>query len=895
MNQIIKAFFWSKYLVLIFFFNFCLESKGQNKITGVITNLKGLNLKNISVTLKTVDNTIIDYSFSNEKGEYIIETKYSGKTILSFGSVNYAHKNIDLDLNTKIETLNIDIILEEEVIELQEVILIEKRPITIKNDTVVFNADSFKQGNEQVVEDLLRKIPGLNIDENGTIKVGNQEVEKVMIDGDDFFEKGYKLLTKNMPVNPIDKVELYKNYSNNKHLKGIENSNKVALNLTLKEDAKRVWFGNMQLGYDLFLENRYEFGSNLMNFGKKNKYYFLTNLNNIGEDATGDINHLIRPFRFDEPASIGDDQSANSLLGLGFGTPNLKQKRVNLNNAEMLSLNNIFTLSDKIKLKALGFLNTDENDFFRNSFQTFSIGNTSFTNTEDFVGRKTQLTGFGKIDLIYDISKTKTFEYTGKFNKTNEKNRSDLLFNNDLLNERLNANNQLFDQKIVYTYKFKDNKVILLSSRYINEKSPQNYSVNQFIFQDLFTENANNTKQFSENKMQFTGIEAHLLDKKKNGDLLELKFGNQLRIDDLNTRFELLQNDNNLAFPIGYQNHLTYTTNDLYLSAKYRFKLKKFNLLTQADAHQLFNQLKNFNAKTNQNPFFIMPKIGLDWKINDKNNLLTSYSYNTTNAGVLDVYAGFVQTGFRSFSKGLEEFNQLDSSNAILNYTYGSWGDKFFANTFILHSKNNDFFSTNSMIAQNYSQSEKIIIKDREFLSISTSIDRYFKPIKSNLKINLGATKTNFKNIVNNSDLREVKIFNADYGFELRSGFKGVFNYHIGSKWNYNEVETSLKNSFTDNISFLDLSLMFSDKFNIQVQSERYFFGNLDKDNNKYYFLDLEARYVVKENKLTFFLSGNNLFDTETFRNYSISDINISQTEYRLMPRYVLLKMEYRF
>ena len=96
-------------------------------------------------------------------------------------------------------------------------------------------------------------------------------------------------------------------------------------------------------------------------------------------------------------------------------------------------------------------------------------------------------------------------------------------------------------------------------------------------------------------------------------------------------------------------------------------------------------------------------------------------------------------------------------------------------------------------------------------------------------------------------------------------------------------------------MSFLDLSFMFSNKFNIQVQSERYFFGNLDKDTNKYYFLDLEARYVVKENKITFFISGNNLFNTETFRNYSISDINISQTEYRLMQRYVLLKMEFRF
>ena len=884
-----------KLTLLLILASLSFSTYGQNYFKGTIIDAKKEPIISASVFLKDNTGTIITYNYTDELGRYSLKTEKKGQFVLETASIGYEQKSININIDNNNEIKTTDFVLNPKVTELKEIIIESKRAITIKNDTIVFDVKSFLQGNEQTVEDLLKKIPGLNIDANGTIKVGNQEIEKVMIDGDDMFEKGYKILTKNMPVNPLDKVELLQNYSNNKHLKGIENSEKVALNLTLKEDAKRVWFGNILAGYGLFSENRYENKINLMNFGKKNKYYFLTNLNNIGFDATGDIDNLIRPQRTNEPGNIGDNQTVKNVLGIGTDLPNLKKRRVNLNNAEMLSLNSIFTLSEQVKLKTLGFLNTDEVDFFRNSFQTFSVGNTTFTNTEDFTGRKTQIIGFGKVDLTYDISKTKTLEYTGKFNKTNEKNRSDLLFNNDLLNERLNANNQLFDQKFVYTSKFKDNKVFLFSSRYINEKTPQNYSVNQFIFSDLFTDNANNTKQFSKNKMQFAGIEAHLLDKKKNGDLLELKIGNQLRIDDLNTRFELLQDENNLSFPNGYQNSLTYATNDLYLSAKYRFKLKNFALLTQADAHQLFNQLENINTKSNQNPFFIMPKIGLDWKINDKNKILTSYSYNTTNAGVLDVYSGFVQTGFRSFSIGLEEFNQLNSSSSILNYTYGSWGDKFFANTFILYSKNNDFYSTNSIIAQNYSQSEKIIIKDREFLSISSSIDRYFKPIKSNLKINLGATKTNFKNIVNSSNLREVKNFNADYGFELRSGFKGFFNYHIGSKWNYNKVETTIKNSFTDNMSFLDLSFMFSDKFNIQAQSERYFFGNLYKNNNKYYFLDLEARYVVKENKLTFFMSGNNLFNTETFRNYSISDINISQTEYRLMPRYVLLKMEYRF
>ncbi len=867
----------------------------QTVIKGSIKNNENESVQNISVLLVNEKEDILDYTFTTKNGFFSFEVFNQDRKFLVFKGIGYEEKKVEL-INNKPKSIELDgLILQTKSIELKEIVIDVKKPIFVKKDTVIFDSKSFLQGNEQVVEDLLKKIPGLNIEANGTIKVGNQEIEKVMIDGDDMFEKGYKILTKNMPVNPIDKVELYHNYSNNKHLKGIENSNKVALNLVLKEDAKRVWFGNTQLGYGLTSENRYEVRSNLMNFGKKNKYYFLTNLNNIGEDATGDIDNLIRPYRIDEAGSIGDDQTVNKLLGLGFDTPNLKQKRTNLNNAEMVSLNSIFTLSDKVKLKTLGFFNTDQNNFFRNGFQQFTVGTTTFTNTEDFKGRKRQLTGFGKVDFTYDISKTKTLEYAGKFNKTNEKNRSDLLFNSDLLNERLTANNQLFDQKLVFTNKFKDNKVFLLSGRYINEKTPQNYTVNQFIFNDLFTEDANSTSQFSENKMQFAGVEAHLLDKKKNGDLLEIKVGNQLRVDKLDTRFVLLESENTLPLPNGYQNELVYSTNDMFLTAKYSVKLSDFTLLTQSNFHQLFNRLENFNIKSNQNPFFVMPKIGIDWTINDINKIRTSYSYSTTNARVLDVYSGFVQTGFRSFNKGLEEFNQLNSSTAFLNYTYGSWGDKFFASTYIFYTKNNDFFSTNSIITQNFSQSEKIIIKDRELLSISSSIDRYFKPIKSNLKVNLGASKINFKNIVNNSNFREVKNFSAYYGLELRSGFKSFFNYHIGSKWNYNQVKTTITNDFTDNMSFLDLSFMVSDKFNFQVQSERYFFGNLNKENNKYYFLDLEARYVVKENKFTIFLSGNNLFNTQTFRNYSISDINISQTEYRLQPRYALLKMEYRF
>lgn len=886
---------FKKYYLLLFCFSFCI-SFSQNIIKGEVKDENNQSIVSASIILKDNYGKIITYTHSDEFGKYVLRIEKSGQLVLIASSMGFEQKSFDFSIENKSEIKTIDFVLTSKEIELEEIIIESTRPITIKKDTIIFNAESFLQGNEEVVEDLLKKIPGINVSSNGTIRVGNQEVEKIMINNDDMFEKGYKILAKNMPVNPIDKVELLQNYSNNKHLKGIENSNKVALNLTLKEDYQRQWFGNLQLGYGLSSKNRHESRGNLMNFGNKSKYYFLTNLNNVGYDAVGDITNLIKPNSTDDIASVGDEESSYVLLSDNESyVPKLKSEQVNFNNAKMLSLNSIFTLSEKIKIKLLGFFNKDENDFFRNSFQSFSVGNISFENTEDFTGRKKQFTGFGKVDFTYEVSQNKTLEYTAKFNKSDIKNNNNLLFNGVLSNGVLQSDNQLIDQKIVFTNKFRENKVLLLTGRYIDEKRPQNYTVNQFVFSDLFSENANNTAQFSENKMQFAGVEAQLLDKKKNGNLLELRFGNQLRIDELNTRFKLLENKNLLAFPNDYQNNLTYTTNDLYVSGKYRFKVKNFTLLAQSDFHQLFNQLKNVNVKIHQNPFFIIPKIGLDWQINDKNKILTTYSYNTTNARVLDVFSGFVHTGFRSFSKGLEEFNQLTASSAILNYTYGSWGDKFFANTFILYTKNNDFFSSNSIIAQNYSQSQQIIIKDREFLTISSNIDRYFKPLKSNFKINLGVTKTNFKNIVNNSNLREVKNINIDYGFELRSGFRGFFNYHFGSKWSYNQITTTLSNSFTDNMTFVDLSFKINDKFNVKIQAEKYYFGSLDKNNNNYYFMDLDAKHVIIHNKLTLSLSGNNLFNTKTFRSYSITDISISKTEYRLLPRYFLFKAEYRF
>lgn len=869
----------------------------QGQIQGQISSEKGEPIEFVTVVLKkAIDSSFISYTRTNENGFYSIDPKANDKFLLSFSCLGFTKQEIFVDILDFKLNKSLNIILKEEILILNEVIVRAELDIKQKKDTIVFNAKAFAQGNEEVVEDLLKKIPGLTVEPDGTIKIGNQEIEKVMIDGDDFFERGYKILTKNMPAQPIDEIELLQNYSNNRLLKGVEQSEKVALNLKLSEDAKRIWFGNMTVGYDaVSTTNRHYFKSNLMNFGKKNKYYFLSNINNIGYDATGDINHLIRPIRFNEPASIGDNQNISTLIGLSANPPNFKRSRTTFNNAKMVSLNAIFNPTKNLKIKTLGFFSWDELDFFRNRVDNVSVNNVNFTNTEEYQLQNSNVIGFGKADITYNISQNQMFESTTKYQTAHFLSNSELIFNGQSTNENVESPLELFDQKINYTNKFKDTKVFLLTGRFINETAPQNYNVNQFLFADLFPDiTATNVNQTLNQKMTFTAFEAHILDRKKNDNLIEFKLGNTFRIDELVSQFSLLNNNVIIDKPTAYQNNLNYKVNNLYANGKYQYSFKNILLSANVEVHQLFNSIDNNNEKATQTPFFINQALGFDWKINNLNRIRSSYGQNKTNATVLNVYNNLTLTGFRNFMSGTGEFNQLDASSLFFNYQLGNWSDKFFTSSTFAYTKNHDFFSTNSLINQNFTQTEALIIKDRELFTTNTNINYFLKKLESNAKINFGYTQTEFKNVVNNSEFRKIISTNLYYGLEFRTAFDGMFNFHLGSNWYRNSIQTISLNKFTDNIQFFDLTFMLNKKLNVDIQSERYYFGNLHTDN-KYYFLDLDARYTVKENKTILMLSGKNLFNTNTFKNYAISDIGNTTTEFRLLPRYVLLKMEYRF
>lgn len=878
----------------LFFISIISNAQTINIKGSVLDSATQKPLEFVSILLKNGENgTLLSYTFSGPDGAFSFKNINPSRLQLSAALLGFESIQKTINPSQEETEVSLTILLKEKVLVLNEVIVRSNQPISVKEDTINIKTKYFTDGTEQTVEDMLKKIPGLQIDAEGTIKVGNQEIEMLMVEGDDFFEKGYKLLSKNMPAYPIEEVQILKRFSKNRLLKGIEQSNKVALNLKLNENAKAVWFGNVKTG----LGNSWfrDLSGNLMNFGKKNKYYLLANLNNVGSDATDGVDHLLNPVSLDDIGSIGDNQQILTPLSLSLPTINFKRERYNFNNAGLISANAIFNPTNKVKIKILGFWNVDKTQFFRNSIDFISVGSTSFTNLENYTYGNQQKNIYTQLDLKYEVSNKQLFEASTRFKNGTFNDSTNLIFNEIPTVESLQHQNSAFDQKINYSYKFKERNIAILTSRFKYQSAPQTYGINRFFYEDLFPENVNSTaaNQIIGTKMYYFGVDAHVLSRKKDGSLLELQIGNEIRSDLLKSTFSLNQEDDKVILPEGYQNQLHYRVNDFYAKSKYRLAFEKIGLTGFLELHQLFNEWMNDKEIKRQNPFFINPGVSFDWKIHENHSIISSYTFNTSNVGILDIFDSYILTGYRSFSKGTGNFNQLNSRSIIVNYQVGKWGNRFFANTFILYNKNHDFLSTNSFLTPNYTLTDKIIIKDRKLLSANSTIDYFMEPISTNIKLDIGYMQSEYKNIVNNSFLRNVTSFNYYYGSELRSGFDSFFNFHIGSKWTTTLIKTDISNTFTDRFSFLDLVFIINPKVDFQLQSERYFFGNLETDN-VYYFLDFDANYKLIENKITIGISARNLLNTDRFSNFSVSDIGYSVTEQKLLPRILLVKAEVR-
>lgn len=868
--------------------------QAQTVCKGTVVSLTKEPIPRASVLIKNQEDHILHFGFTNAQGIFTINTENVGEFIVEVNKMGFVKQQKTLTITKDKKEYNLTFTLEESNEILEDLVIEIDNPIQLRGDTLVYDAKAFSTGREVVVEDLLKNIPGITVEKDGKIKFEDFEIEKVMVDGDDFFNRGYSILTKNMPNKPLDKVQVLRNYSNNKLLKGVEESNKVALNLTIDEEYKDLWFGDITAGYGLVTENRYEVSGNLMNFNKKYKNFLTYGLNNVGVDRVGSLESMF--YNNYEVESIGQGSQLHQLMRLSSSRPGqLKDHRTRINNAEHVSLSTIVPITEKLKIKLVGFLGFDENYAFNNRYSTINVGGTYFENTENNQFKSHLKKSYINLLATYDVSKTQMLQLSSVYNRGNTSNYNNLTFNGINTLERLETKNTFFDQKVTYTHKWNDKNAVLLKARYFSNKIPQLYDINDYLMGDLFAFDADAMNNDIKNEKTFAGLEADFKFRQKNNDLIEFQVGYQHHNEAMQTAFQLFEGNNTIK-PNDFQTDSSFTLGDLYAKSGYTWKWNTFKLSGRAEAHQLFNQFKTLKSNKKQNPFYINPSLNFNWDVKPTHVFSSSYMINYRNTSFTDVNDTYLLTSSRSFSRGLGSFKLTDYQIANMGYSIRHYLNRYRFSLNINYSKQSNMLANRSLIEQNSSLSESVFIKGGERYGARFASNFYLRKLKSNLKIESNYSVSTSFNEINNSGLRKNQYQTQQYLVEWRSNFKTAFNFHVGTEWTQSKVTSpDFENSYKNGFSFLDLFYKIDERLDIKAVTEHYYFGNLAENQRNHVFLDLEASYKFKDDKWTVSLRGNNLFNKQNFTSYYINDLGYSTTSYRLMPRYLLLTIKRRF
>lgn len=286
------------------------------------TDQSPLSGASVRLMRDNADSTFVAATSAGRDGSFRLGGVARGKYLVSFSFLGYetltrrvtmADKNIDMGRVT----------MAESSILLQETTVVGvKTEIVVKEDTIEYNADSYRTQPNAVVEDLLKRLPGVEVDSEGKITANGKEITKILVDGEEFFSDDPKVATKNLPVNIVDKLQVIDRKSDLARLTGVDDGeDETVINLTVKKGMKNGWFGNATAGYGT--DDRYS-GNFMVNYFKdKNQFSILGSANNTNEMGFTDRG-ASRFTRFGGRNGISTTQS----IGVNFAVGTEEKLRV---------------------------------------------------------------------------------------------------------------------------------------------------------------------------------------------------------------------------------------------------------------------------------------------------------------------------------------------------------------------------------------------------------------------------------------------------------------------------------------------------------------------------------------------------------------------------------------
>lgn len=884
-------------------------SYAQTTISGLIKNEDG-TVPSASITVEeTGKNAIIAYGISNSKGEYKLTFTSQSPTV-DVKIKAYNHKILVKTIKNNTHTQHF--MLEPTATEIKEVKL-KTKFITKRGDTLTYDLKQFQSKADRTIADVLKKIPGIEVNSDGSILYQGEAINKYYVNGKDLMEGGYGTINNALPSDAVQKVEVMENHQPVKMLQGKVTSEKAALNVVLKRKITVTGRGEVGSGFaEPWLWN---VKLTPMFFGQKNQWVVNYKTNNVGESVEREGNMLSFGNRWE---GVRVQAGQNDWLNVEkASTPSLPEKRYLMNNVHFLSANILTTPFKNKEWEVKANADYTNNVITRESYshtKDFELGQTYYTNIlNKFFTDKVK----GELIFIKNAKKG-FFKNTTTFSQFWNSDRA-LTDMNDALyglrkgEESVQSPTTNFQNSLSTIIPWKEKMVNLMSyihyqtDRQTLEILPGNYSKVPIGYDVsgnpiLFDFGANTDKVLQNFRMKtFEAMHSANVSFTKKNWTFTPEIGLDYKTNEMNSMLNGLAGNTMISYGDDYANDLSYTNITPYTSVRVNYKSDNWSLYSNFPVNFnhtkvndiLRNKQKTLDRVTFAPSLFAQYSFASFWKIGVNGS--RGYSFGDIN----DVFAGNILVNPNRFSS--MQFNnpifQTESTSTGARLEYRNPLSNLFFNVGYRMSWNTRNLTPNTITLGTGTSSVEYLERNLNTRSegASAEIGKYFPSIKTN--VSAGYTYgVNFGEQMRNSIVRDTKGNSQGVTFKFNNTYFDWLSVDYNMSYSKGK-QTFAGMALTPNFSYnhnLVTYLYPIKNHTISFNWDQINSGTTDRKYENAFF-DLAYQYTWASKKIDFELKWMNIANRKYFETYNLNTITETYSKIQLRPSQVMLTVKFNF
>lgn len=904
-----------KLFTLTFILLLSIITFAQKTISGNVKNEDGKPLPSASVTIEEIGkNAILNYAITDGKGNYKVTFSSSDAKILVKVKA-FNHETILENHNNETHVLNFT--LNEKATEIKEVKL-KTKLITKRGDTISYDLKSFESKADRTLADVLKKIPGIEVNKDGSVLYQGEPINKFYVNGKDLMEGSYGVINNSLPKDAVQKVEVLENHQPVKILQDKLASENAAINVKLKKSVTMTGRGEVSSGFgEPWLWN---VKLTPMLFTPKVQWLLNYKTNNVGESVENENNILAFGNRF-EGTRRNVSQSSWLDVEKAQVPSNINEKRYLYNNVHFFSANLLTNLSKDWEFKANASYSNNNLDREYNQTTLFSENAPSFAGQSTYTNIVNKsYKNQSKTEIIFTKNAKKGFfknttTFNGFWNDDRATvNRKEIMGSSIIprnADENNNSPTSSFQNSLSAIIPWKEKMVNVMS--YINyKKDKQDLYFSPSSYANNYLENAGNYQQIHQN-LNTNNLEINhsasvgFTIKKL---IITPEVGLNLSYNALDSNLFGVNGSNSTSYNNNYTNDLKWNNNNPYAQVMLNYKndALNVNVVLPINYYKISYQdniLQSKNKDINRTIFeptlFAYYDFASFWKA----IIFSNINYSLGDFGSL--YSGKIMlTPNYINNKDVNVLSQTINKNVGGRIEYRNPLNNLFFNVRYNYGLNdlNTINVTKYLSATEITQAIEEFSYTPHFTTESAEIGKYFPKYKTNASLTFSNRDSNsFQKIIEfnstQANLIETKSNSKTFGVKFNNNYFSWMSvdYNASFSWNENKNLYSNKTSKTSSWYHSLTSYFYPLKdHTIGFYWDLYNSKNSNTNfTNPFY--DVSYQYTWAKKKIDFELKWMNIANTKLYQTITedVSRASINTTSMKIRPSQVLFTLKFNF